>query len=487
MSKVKKTYMHVAIGIILGILILMFLKPENGLEPMGVKVLAAFVATMYWWITLGMSWTVLIGVPLLTLTGAMSYKAVIQSGLGNPMVFFLLVTGLMNVAILETGVAERLVQWFITRKIVKGRPYMFIFLYMLSIYIISLVMAGATVCIIMLGMIKGICEELKLEKEDKLSKVLYLLVNWVSLLGFIATPIGHSTAILAIGLIETFLGVTVTFGQWCALGIPISLLWFGLIFLTVRFIFKIDMTKYENYDIEGRRKALEEQGPLSKRGKITVAVFLTCVVCFFLPDILKGVLPGVASAISSFGIGSIMTIGVATLCVVNIDGKPILDWKTAIKQNEWTPILSGVTNYAIAAVFGVAETGITLWITNLCEPLTASITSWLPFVLLVSAAALFITQLMSCGTTETIIINVSIPLALALGNVNPIAIAMVITYVANIGLMTPPASGGASVTLSTDYLTPKDGLTMGWWCLPQGLIIALISYIVIDKAIPFIG
>ena len=122
MSKVKKTYMHVAIGIILGILILMFLKPENGLEPMGVKVLAAFVATMYWWITLGMSWTVLIGVPLLTLTGAMSYKAVIQSGLGNPMVFFLLVTGLMNVAILETGVAERLVQWFITRKIVKGRP-----------------------------------------------------------------------------------------------------------------------------------------------------------------------------------------------------------------------------------------------------------------------------------------------------------------------------------------------------------------------------
>ena len=485
MTAAKKNYIHVAVGAALGILILLLLKPVNGLEPVGVKVLAAFVAIMYWWITIGTTWTILMGVPLLTATGVMTYKAVIQAGLGNATLLFLLVTGLMNVAIVKTGAAERFVQWFITRNIVRNRPYMFLFLYMLAIYLISLVMAGATVCIIMLGMIRGICEELKLTKEDKLAKVLYLLVNWVSLLGFIATPIGHSTAILAIGLIESFLGITITFGQWCMLGIPLSLLWFGLIFLTVRYIFKIDMTKYQNYDIDGRRMALKEAGQLNNRAKVTVGIFFACVICFFVPDLCKAFLPSVAAFFTSFGTASVVIVGVALLCIINIDGAPLLNWKEALRENEWGPILAGVTNYAIAAAFGVAETGITAWVTNLAAPITANISSWLPFVLLVSAMALFITQLMSCGTTETILITVSLPVAVALGNVNPVALAMVITYVANMGLMTPPASGGAMVTLATDYLTPKDGLRMGWWCLPQGILIAIISYIAINAVLPF--
>ena len=52
-------------------LILFLLKPVNGLEPLGVKVIAAFVTAMYWWITIGTTWTILMGVPLLTLTGVM--------------------------------------------------------------------------------------------------------------------------------------------------------------------------------------------------------------------------------------------------------------------------------------------------------------------------------------------------------------------------------------------------------------------------------
>ena len=207
------------------------------------------------------------------------------------MTLFIMMAGMMNVALMKSGCIERFILWFLTRKIVKNRPYMFIFLYMAAIYLVSLVMAGATVCIIMLPIIKGICDELGYNGNEKFSKCLYMLVNWVSLLGFVATPIGHSTAMICISAMESLFGYSMTFGQWMKVGIPISLLWFGMIFFTVRFLYKLDTSKFVNYNIEKRRADLQQMRRMPNEGIISCVVFFCRVFMFFVPDLLNGAFP----------------------------------------------------------------------------------------------------------------------------------------------------------------------------------------------------
>ena len=56
MGKVLKSYIHVIVALLIGVVCLLFIPASNGLTEVGVRVLAVFFPVLYLWLTVGTDW-----------------------------------------------------------------------------------------------------------------------------------------------------------------------------------------------------------------------------------------------------------------------------------------------------------------------------------------------------------------------------------------------------------------------------------------------
>lgn len=92
----NKTYLHVAVALILGLLIGFGVQPENGLTVLGVRVLAVTIPTLYLWLTVNTSWCALLFLALLILTGAMTPTEVWAGSMGHFAVITMIVFSILK-------------------------------------------------------------------------------------------------------------------------------------------------------------------------------------------------------------------------------------------------------------------------------------------------------------------------------------------------------------------------------------------------------
>ena len=148
----NKTYLHVAVALVLGLLIGFGVQPENGLTVLGVRVLAVTIPTLYLWLTVNTSWCALLFLALLILTGAMTPTEVWAGSMGHFAVITMIVFSILNYALKETGVIDRAAAWFVSRRIAKGRPLVFLGLFFLSNLIIGMFVDNLSLAIIYVGL-----------------------------------------------------------------------------------------------------------------------------------------------------------------------------------------------------------------------------------------------------------------------------------------------------------------------------------------------
>ena len=95
-SAAKKTYLHLAIAVVLFVLVMLAVKPVNGLTDTGVLVLAVTIPTLYLWLTLNTHWTSILFLGLLVMTGSMTSNAVWAGSMGHFSVISMIVFMIMN-------------------------------------------------------------------------------------------------------------------------------------------------------------------------------------------------------------------------------------------------------------------------------------------------------------------------------------------------------------------------------------------------------
>ena len=119
-------YKHLIIAVVIGLIIAVAVQPANGLTVVGVRTLAVMIPTLYLWLTVGTTWTSLLFMGLLVMTGAMTSTEVWAGSVGHFSVISMIVFMMLNYCLTETGVIDLVCSWFITRKIVNNRPYVFL-------------------------------------------------------------------------------------------------------------------------------------------------------------------------------------------------------------------------------------------------------------------------------------------------------------------------------------------------------------------------
>lgn len=468
----KRKYLNLSIGLLLAILVWVLLPEGNGLTASGVRTIAVTVMIVYYWTFVGIDWVSILCIALFAMVGTASMSSLISYGISNTNTLLMLFSSILCLALVYCGFMDRLITWFISRNVVRKRPYVFLSLYLLAVYIIGCFVNITSTCLITMPVAKSILDELGYTAKDKYSKALYAGSMWVAMWGYSATPIGHPVALTIIGLLKSSCGIEMSFVQYMAVGIPITFLLCVLSLLVIRYIIRPDTSKYVNYDVDAKRATLKK---MELREGLTVAIFLLVIFFYIFPDILRYVLPGFYTYMNQLTLLTPTILGICLLVIINVDGKPLLDFKRSLKDVPWSTFFLLAGMFTMSGAISAEGNGIVDWLANVLGPLTANMQSWIPFILLIATAATILTNFMSCNVVANMMFMAAVPLMASLGdNLNPFGVAMVVAIASNAGVMTPQASAAAGVYLGSDYLTPSEGFKYGSWVIPAFIVICML-------------
>ena len=448
MKVFKKEYIHYLIALIIGIVIAVALKPGNGLTDIGVRVVAIMIPCLYLWLTTNTHWTSLLALGLLVMTQAMTANEVWANSLGHFVVITVLCYMILNVCLKETGVIDKIAIWFVTRKFVQGRPYAFMAMFFASNVIIGMFEDNLSLAIIYIGITEVLCKHLGLKKGDPFYTCMFTGVMFGNVLLSICSPIAHALPNIIMASCESVFGITITYAQWLAVGIPYAAVMYVVIMLVV-LIWHPDTSAFKNYDVE---KVKAEQEPLSKEGKISAAVFIIVVFFVLAPSLLQNV-SGFFSYLNSIGVVIPAIMGIVFLALIRSNGKAVLNVPAAMKQVPWPPLLFAGTVSCFAVPLSSEATGINVWLGNVLQPVLGGLPQF-GIIAVLFLLAIIMTNFLSNTVTMVLFFNIGAVL-LSIDQVNMAAFTIMVSIASGMAAVTPSAAVPSPLFFGPGHVTMK--------------------------------
>lgn len=477
MSSVKKEYIHYLIALIIGIVIWFALPASNGLTDIGVHVIAILIPVLYLWLTTNTHWTCFLALALLVMTQAMTANEVWAGSMGHFVVITVLAYMLLNICLKETGVINKIAIWFVTRKFVQGRPYAFMAMFFASNVIIGMFMDNLSLAVIYIGITSVLCEEIGVKKGDSFYTCMFTGVMWGNVILSIASPIAHALPNIIMGSAEAQLGITITYGQWLAVGVPFAALCYLAIMLVV-LIWRPDTTAFKNFDVEAVKK---KYPPLDARGKFSAFIFILVIFFVLAPSILKDVNPFFAY-LNNIGVVIPALLAIVVLALVRMDGKPILNVPAAMKEVAWPPIIFAGTVSVFATPLSADNTGISPWLGNIF-----SFVNGLPpfaVVVILMVFAIIMTNFLSNTVTMVLFFNIGV-IVLANGNTNMGVFTIIIALAASMASLTPSAAVPSPLFFGPGHVTMKNTLKWNLIWIPLTFVILVVLFPIYSRFMTF--
>ena len=443
-------YKHYIIALIMGLLILFFVPAGNGLTEIGVRVIAITIPTLYLWLTANTHWICFLYFILLALTQAMAPNEIWQNSFGHFIFITIMSFMLLNICLTDNGVIDKIALFFITRKICKGRPYVFMAMYLLSHFVLGFFVNGVSLCFIYIGLTERICKILKLKKGDPLYTALFLLILQGNCISAVCSPVVNTLPNTIISLCKSTAGIDISYIDWTVLGTLFTIGAFIIILLIVR-VWNPDTSAFVNYDAD---ELLKNDKPLDINGKISAGVMLLVIAIIILPSFLGDI--RFFGYLGSLGIAVPAIIGIVILCFVQIDGKPVMDLPKTMAKVNFPVVMFSCTVSCMAVPMSSDVTGIVTWIKNILNPFVSSMNNITLIVVLVSLAVLM-TNFLSNTVTEALFFSVGAALLMPRG-FNLAAFAIIICIASGLSAITPSAAVPSPFFFGPGHITMKNSV-----------------------------
>ena len=309
---------------------------------------------------------------------------------------------------------------------------------------------------------------------------LMLAAAFASSIGGMATPVGSPPNLVGIGLIGKSLNVHISFFQWMAIGLPISLLLVSFLILYLHRVCPADRDALGDSTqwLQGEKAKL---GPLRRGERIVLLAFGTTVLLWLLPGVV-GVMFGESAPVAQwlnqrFPESIAALVGALLLFILPINFRTrefALTW-TEAKRIDWGTILLFGGGLALGEL--MFSTGLARWMgEGLALALQARTT--LGLVMLFGAVAIVLSETTSNTASATMVVPVAIAVAQAAG-VDPLPPALAACLAASMGFMLPVS-------------TPPNAIVYGSGCVPlltmarHGLVLDLVGFVVIVAVVTWL-
>lgn len=471
MSKTK------LLGLVLGpvsfILILFFFRPE-GLSVQANAVLASTIWIAIWWITeaIPIAVTALLPLVLFPLSGGLDLSST-SGAFGHKYVFLYMGGFIIAIAIEKWNLHRRIALNIINligsdiRKIILG--------FMMATAFLSMWISNTATAVMMLPIGLAIIKQLQdnpdtVEDENQtFGKALMLAIAYSASIGGVATLIGTPPNLVLAGVILDTYGYEITFMQWFAFGLPISII---LIFICWKYLTKYAFSFKQKSFPGGKQeiqRLLSSLGRITYEEKVVALVFALTAFCWIARSVLlQKLLHGLDDTIIAIFFAIVLF-----LIPSKKKGEQLINWEEAVKM-PWGIILLFGGGMALAK--GFESSGLAEWIGG--QMTTLSGLPILILILVLIASVNFLTEITSNLATTAMLLPVLAPMALTI-DVHPFVLMVGAAVAASCAFMLPVATPPNAVVFGSGYLRIPD-------MVGKGLFMNIISIFILTFFVYFI-
>ena len=471
MSKTK------LLGLVLGpvsfILILFFFRPE-GLSVQANAVLASTIWIAIWWITeaIPIAVTALLPLVLFPLSGGLDLSST-SGAFGHKYVFLYMGGFIIAIAIEKWNLHRRIALNIINligsdiRKIILG--------FMMATAFLSMWISNTATAVMMLPIGLAIIKQLQdnpdtVEDENQtFGKALMLAIAYSASIGGVATLIGTPPNLVLAGVILDTYGYEITFMQWFAFGLPISII---LIFICWKYLTKYAFSFKQKSFPGGKQeiqRLLSSLGRITYEEKVVALVFALTAFCWITRSVLlQKLLPALDDTIIAIFFAIVLF-----LLPSKKKGEQLINWEEAVKM-PWGIILLFGGGMALAK--GFESSGLAEWIGS--QMTTLSGLPILILILVLIASVNFLTEITSNLATTAMLLPVLAPMALTI-DVHPFVLMVGAAVAASCAFMLPVATPPNAVVFGSGYLRIPD-------MVGKGLFMNIISIFILTFFVYFI-
>ena len=458
MSKNTKSYLRTAIGIL--IMLLGFVIPPFGpVTDVGVRCLFIFIGMIYLWSMVNPLWPSLLGLVMLGLSGyggegAAGFKATFASAFGNDTVLLLMLNMVLFGALDVLGCTKYIAKWCLTRKIINGKPYLFLAAVFVTSYIMSVIVSPTTAVLIIWPVALNMANVLGLTKEDKIWHHYFVGLFAVMCIGQPVLPF-KGAQLIVLSAIEKISGTTIPWGPYMLFNFIISGIMIVGYLLLLKFVFKPDVSKLKNVTAEQIAESLPLP-TINLAQKMLMISLPVYVLVLLLPNFL-GANAGFLKFFNIIGSTGTSCLFLVFFCIMKHEGKPVINYNAiSAKAFNW-----GTIFMVAAAVYGAgtlsnASTGVKDFIVQVLNPVLGGCNEMV-FVILMFTVALVLTNVANNAGMALILLPVAAAFTEQTG-IPMLPVGIGVGMMVFCALLTPAASPHAAMAFGRKDL--YDGKAM---------------------------
>ncbi len=447
-SKKELTWVHLII-----ILLLMFgvqyIPPVEPITAYGMKLLGVFAGLLWGWSFCGMLWPSILGIIALAVTGCYdSGDVAIVAAFGNYMVLNCLFLFVLVELLSDCGLVDYICRRLMAMEVIKGRPWLLFSVVLFIPFLLSAVGQVFSAVYLAWKITYSILDIAGYSRDSKTGRITIIASMLAIAAGSQVLPF-LSSALMICGAFSQMIGEAFNYGKYMIFSVPFALLNLVELILVVKFIFRMDVEKFANVDLE-KLEVGGDSAKMTLRQKLSGVAFLLTLALLLIPNFLpKGNI--ISNFLSSLGMTGTCMLIVVVLILIKVDGKPLLDYNSVAKKAiYWDMILFLAVVLCISTLLTQEETGITVFLNGVLQPLLGLNSGYL-FVVIFLGIASILTQFMN----NTVVAIMFLPIVLVATSsygLNSWALVTVLIGASQfIAYATPAACPNAGMMYSCEY------------------------------------
>lgn len=454
-----------------------------GLEPAAAKVMAVAVTMLAWWLSEALPMPLVALVPLVAfpLLHIMKMEQAATS-YGSSVVFLFLGGFMLGLAIEKWNLHRRIALGIV--KITGTSANHIILGFCISTGFLSMWLSNTATTMMMFPIAASVVtlmehQRLPGGKPQNFATAIMLSIAYAANIGGVATLIGTPPNVVFRGLILEKYGYEVDFLEWMLICTPLAIVLLAITYLALVTFFPNRMGK----SAESARLINEELkalGPVSKAEKRVMAIFVGTALLWIFRDQANNLFQwmGTGLRLDDTIIALLATFALFFTPVNLKDDQFLLEWRDTSKIAWGVLLLFGGGLCLADALEGVGL------IDLVGTKIAALDSNPVLIMVLLTLAAIFLSELMSNVALVTVFVPVVCGVADAMG-VNPLYFAVPVTLGASCAFMLPMGTPPNAIVFATGKISMKQMASVGFVLnMASGLLIALFTYLFLNAVMP---
>lgn len=473
-------------GLIAGpvVFVILLLFPPGGLEPDARRLLAVVALVVLFWITeaIPLAATALMGPALCVVLGVATAKAAFQP-FAHPLIFVYLGGFLLAQGMLEHGLNRRIAYRILGSDFVaRGTVRLLLGFGFLATALSMWVSNTATAAILFPIGVATLAqmEEAAGDGADaraltRFGGAIMLAIAYGASIGGIATPVGTPPNLVAKGIFETQLGVNISFFQWMAFGVPLTLLMLG--FMVWKFQRRFAGA---NLNAGVGREVIREQaarlGPMSRAERNVLFAFGATVFFWLLPGFVIVIGAGESTAgrwlDENLPESVVAVLGASLLFLLPVRfarREFTLTWRSA-SRIDWGTILLFGGGLSLGDL--MFSTGLAGWIGDSAAALVPTRTT-LTLVMLFALVSMAVSEMTSNLATANMLLPVAIAVSRA-AQVDPLLPALAACLGCSMAFMLPVSTPPNAIVYGSGRVTLRQMMANGLAMNAAGFVVIVL-------------